>query len=563
MVRKKNASTAGLGRALANAQERRVNDPKHRDAYKQISEGVKANLELQKASILEATTLDDFLALAEKAKTDFTATRGKVTVVAESVIPKKLKVSSRPDRSDMIVPIPRRPAWTTDLTKEELQQLENDGFVTWRKQLAEIEEDLGCTMTPFERNLDFWRQLWRVVEKSDLLVQIVDARDPLFYRSIDLEKYVKEIGENKEVIILLNKVDYLPRELREEWVKYFEDQGVRAICFSALKELEKLGDFVNPERRALNDDDDADGSDESDEEPVAVLGDEYDPTDVLDVPGLIAHLQEICPVGKDRDGADHQTIGFVGYPNVGKSTVINALFGKKKASMSRQPGKTRHFQTLELTSTVTLCDCPGLVMPKVVATKAHLVINNTMSVDRLRNFHEPCQLIADRVGLLELYRRYGVPLRPKLKKVGDFLEDFAKWRGHFLRLRVPDEKWSARRVMHDYVVGRLLFCETPRGEIDYAPSIEEQLNRAAGIEKKKDEDGNDDDDASPTSIHSDNFASDFEFELDGAPKLRSGDEDGDNKKQSITKTKRANRRDKKFQQLQRVHAHRKGAEAVF
>lgn len=127
------------------------------------------------------------------AQTDFTATRGKVTVVAESVIPKKLKVSSRPDRSDMIVPIPRRPAWTTDLTKEELQQLENEGFVTWRKQLAEIEEDLGCTMTPFERNLDFWRQLWRVVEKSDLLVQIVDARDPLFYRSIDLEKYVKEV----------------------------------------------------------------------------------------------------------------------------------------------------------------------------------------------------------------------------------------------------------------------------------------------------------------------------------------------------------------------------------
>lgn len=37
-------ATAGLGRALANAQERRVNDPKHRDAYKQISEGVKANL---------------------------------------------------------------------------------------------------------------------------------------------------------------------------------------------------------------------------------------------------------------------------------------------------------------------------------------------------------------------------------------------------------------------------------------------------------------------------------------------------------------------------------------
>lgn len=46
-------------------------------------------------------------------------------------------------------------------------------------------------LTPFEKNLEVWRQLWRVVERSDILVQVVDGRDPLFYRSEDLEDYSK------------------------------------------------------------------------------------------------------------------------------------------------------------------------------------------------------------------------------------------------------------------------------------------------------------------------------------------------------------------------------------
>ena len=49
-------------------------------------------------------------------------------------------------------------------------------------------------MTPFERNIDFWRQLWRVVERSDVVVQILDARDPLFFRSADLEASPRRSG---------------------------------------------------------------------------------------------------------------------------------------------------------------------------------------------------------------------------------------------------------------------------------------------------------------------------------------------------------------------------------
>lgn len=56
---------------------------------------------------------------------------------------------------------------------------------------------------------------------------------------------------------------------------------------------------------------------------------------------------------------------MVGYPNVGKSSVINAVFGAKKVAVASMPGKTKHFQTLPLTNSVTLCDCPGLVFPRI------------------------------------------------------------------------------------------------------------------------------------------------------------------------------------------------------
>jgi large subunit GTPase 1 len=57
-----------------------------------------------------------------------------------------------------------------------------------------VEEDNRLMVTPFEKNLEVWRQLWRVLEKSHLVVQVVDARDPLLYRCEDLEHYVEEVS---------------------------------------------------------------------------------------------------------------------------------------------------------------------------------------------------------------------------------------------------------------------------------------------------------------------------------------------------------------------------------
>jgi large subunit GTPase 1 len=113
--------------------------------------------------------------------------------------------------------------------------------LTWRSEIASQEENnVKLAITPFEKNLEVWKQLWRVVEKSELLFQIVDARNPFFFYSADLEKYIKDIGNKKEFLLLINKADYLSEELRGHWSTYLKEKGINHIFFSALMEQEKL-----------------------------------------------------------------------------------------------------------------------------------------------------------------------------------------------------------------------------------------------------------------------------------------------------------------------------------
>jgi large subunit GTPase 1 len=150
--------------------------------------------------------------------------------------------------------VPRRPNWST-LSPEELRIAENESFLNWRRDLAELEETHGLLLTPFERNLEVWRQLWRVIERSDLVVQIVDARNPLFFRSIDLEAYVTSLDSRKKNLLLVNKADMLTLEQRKMWMDYFNKNNISFLFFSA--ELAKRSNdeeelkLTNDEVRAL------------------------------------------------------------------------------------------------------------------------------------------------------------------------------------------------------------------------------------------------------------------------------------------------------------------------
>jgi hypothetical protein len=59
---------------------------------------------------------------------------------------------------------------------EELKNAENDAFLEWRRKLAVLQEERDALITPYEKNLEFWRQLWRVIERSDLVIQVIVPR---------------------------------------------------------------------------------------------------------------------------------------------------------------------------------------------------------------------------------------------------------------------------------------------------------------------------------------------------------------------------------------------------
>jgi len=204
-------------------------------------------------SVTEQAALDEFLSTAELAGTDFTAEKmNNVKIIHTdqknpyllSAAEERAAVGKQKAHKDRLT-VPRRPHWDSTTTPEQLDRMERDSLLEWRRGLAELQENNDLLMTPFERNLEVWRQLWRVIERSDLVVQIVDARNPLLFRSEDLERYVKDVDPRKENLLLVNKADMLTLEQRQAWAQYFEEAGISYKFFSAslAKELNEARDL--------------------------------------------------------------------------------------------------------------------------------------------------------------------------------------------------------------------------------------------------------------------------------------------------------------------------------
>jgi large subunit GTPase 1 len=357
-------------------------------------------------------------------------------------------------------------------------------------------------MTPFERNLEVWRQLWRVIERSDLVVQIVDARNPLLFRSEDLEDYVKEVDPKKNNLLLVNKADMMTLEQRKAWADYFVSAGINYKFFSAelAKEMNEARELeeADEDSEEYDDSDAEEGTDGEDEDEVknlakkaqkinleatekgkecereerVELSEEEERIRILTTDELeelfLAHSPNV-DTGPDSPPRKTQ-IGLVGYPNVGKSSTINALIGAKKVSVSATPGKTKHFQTIHLSDQVILCDCPGLVFPNFATTKAELVCSGVLPIDQLREYTGPATLIAQRIPQPFLEAIYGMKIHPRPLEEGgtgmptgeEVLRAYAIARGFSTQgLGQPDESRAARFILKDYVKGKLLFCHPP------------------------------------------------------------------------------------------------------
>ncbi|KAL5003155.1 hypothetical protein BDV10DRAFT_67405 [Aspergillus recurvatus] len=482
---KKSSHNAGIARKDMNGETYITNSAKEASWVKM-------------RSITEQAALDEFLTTAELAGTDFTAEKMNNVQIIHTDQKNPYLLSAAEEKSALRkhkknkgrLTVPRRPAWDATTTRNELDAMEREGFMDWRRGLAELQENNDLLMTPFERNLEVWRQLWRVIERSDIVVQIVDARNPLLFRSEDLEIYVKEIDPKKRNLLLVNKADMLTDKQREMWADYFERNQIEFRFFSA-----QMAKEANEARENESEDQDteslAEGTEglslqESDEKEAdggvglssSTSGPSPKRTNILDVDELEELFLSNAPdatgddeVEEDGTSKPKKTIiGLVGYPNVGKSSTINALLGAKKVSVSSTPGKTKHFQTLYLSPEIMLCDCPGLVFPNFASTKAELVVNGVLPIDQQREFTGPAGLVAKRIPKHFLEDVYGVTIHTRPIEEGgtgeptahDLLRAYARARGFATTGQgQPDESRAARYILKDYVNGKLLFCHPP------------------------------------------------------------------------------------------------------
>ncbi|XP_032049438.1 large subunit GTPase 1 homolog [Aythya fuligula] len=536
---------AGLGRCLQRGAGRRG-----AASWRHASEvGDEAGPEQRSA--VEQSPLEEFLATAELAGTRFVAERLNIQFVSAQsrtgllTAQEAQHVQQLHEENRRFLRIPRRPYWDRTTSAEDLKQAERESFLEWRRQLAHLEEEKKLILTPFERNLEFWRQLWRVIERSDIVVQIVDARNPLLFRCQDLESYVKEVSSDKENMILINKADLLSEEQRAAWAQFFEKEGVKVVFWSALAECKRLSgeekelgtedvaeDLSDSEEESSTqeEDDTVDNSAESTSAGSALQyqvlvsdddsSDEYEDceddeedawqtcsedegggkvngiapkrverTDGTAVQHAVqeqkrniknfSHLvqrNELLEIFKTmhngprvKDG--EVNVGLVGYPNVGKSSTINTILGDKKVSVSATPGRTKHFQTLYVEPGLCLCDCPGLVMPSFISTKAEMICSGILPIDQMRDHVPPISLVCQHIPRNILEATYGISIiRPREDEDPDrkptaeeLLTAYGYMRGFMTAHGQPDQPRSARYVLKDYVNGKLLYCHPPPG----------------------------------------------------------------------------------------------------
>ncbi|KAH7561316.1 hypothetical protein JRO89_XS10G0210800 [Xanthoceras sorbifolium] len=387
--------------------------------------------------------------------------------------------------------VPRRPPWNARMSVEELDENEKQAFLTWRRSLARLEENEKLVLTPFEKNLDIWRQLWRVVERSDLLVMVVDARDPLFYRCPDLEAYAREVDVHKRTLLLVNKADLLPFSVRKRWAKYFRDHEILFVFWSAKAASAALdgktlsGPWITEDSQQKMDDPD-----------TRIYGREE----------LLARLQfeaeEIVKLRRKSSCSNAGTsnvqslggnmevnampkkavVGFVGYPNVGKSSTINALVGQKRTGVTSTPGKTKHFQTLIISDELTLCDCPGLVFPSFSSSRYDMIASGVLPIDRMTEHRKAVQVVANQVPkhvMEDVYKiklpkpkPYELQSRPPL--ASELLRAYCASRGYVASSGLPDETRAARQILKDYLDGKVPHYQMPPGMSEEANVEESQ-----------------------------------------------------------------------------------------
>eukprot|EP00741_Cyanophora_paradoxa_P018853 tig00021098_g18199.t1 len=461
------------------------------------------------------------------------------------------------------ITIPRRPPWSREMTHEELDASERASFQRWLDGVYSAYEPERLNF--FEHNLEVWRQLWRVVEKSDVLLLVADARFPRIHFAPGLHDFVCRVLR-KPAVLVLNKSDLVPGPALDAWRDFFarryalpvarfssrpaeegEDRaaaagqrvrsrrrragqgagrpalGVREVLEACARVLPRAAEVLlqaaeareeelargtgarpaggeggaeeagggedsgdessscdsaagRDVRRDLSDLEIGEEEEEEEEEgaarpPPPLLSAAAAPFSASPSPSLSSSAGRRAapsPIAYPQDASGVVTVGFIGPPNAGKSSLINALLGRKVVSTSRSPGHTKHFQTIHVSPLLRLCDCPGLVFPALDQPRALQVLCGVYPIAQTREPYSAVRLLAHRVPLPALYRlpepepaEPGLDSEPEPWSPWAICEALAVRRGFLTRGGHPDVYRAANAILRDCLDGVVPYFHDP------------------------------------------------------------------------------------------------------
>ncbi|CAG8981264.1 hypothetical protein HYALB_00003862 [Hymenoscyphus albidus] len=270
-----------------------------------------------------------------------------------------------------------------------------------------------------------WNELYKVIDSSDVVIHVLDARDPLGTRCRSVEKYIKEEAPHKHLIFVLNKCDLVPTGVAASWVRFLsKDYPTLAFHASITNSFGK-------------------GS-------------------------LIQLLRQFSSLHSDRKQI---SVGFIGYPNTGKSSIINTLRKKKVCTVAPIPGETKIWQYITLMKRIYLIDCPGVVPPSTTDTPQDILLRGVVRVENVENPEQYIPAVLSKTKPQHIERTY------QLKGYNDhteFLELLARKGGRLLHGGEPDVDGVAKMVLNDFLRGKIPWF-TP-------PPLLEGAEEKAGVE---------------------------------------------------------------------------------